>query len=66
MPLFEYKCQECGKNKIELFDIKKNVCETTEFLCPVCRKKTIHKKMISKSNAIFTGTGFHATDYKKK
>ncbi len=61
MPTYEYECMHCG-HRFEAFQQM-----TAEPLkeCPKCNKKV--KRLISSgSGIIFKGSGFYATDYRKK
>lgn len=61
MPTYEYECAHCG-HKFELFQ---NINDKPLSMCPKCAKKV--KRLIgSGSGIIFKGTGFYATDYRKK
>ncbi len=61
MPTYEYECTSCGY-KFEAFQ-KINDSPLTK--CPKCKKRV--KKLISTgAGIIFKGSGFYATDYKKK
>ena len=61
MPTYDYECTHCG-NAFEVFQqINDKVLEK----CPKCNKKL--KRLIgSGSGIIFKGSGFYATDYRKK
>ena len=61
MPTYAYECTHCGHN----FDIFQKITDKPLGTCPKC----IHKlKRIISSGAciIFKGSGFYATDYRKK
>ena len=61
MPTYEYECGKCG-HKFEAFQSM-----TAEPLkkCPKCKGKV--KRLIGTgAGLIFKGSGFYATDYKKK
>jgi putative FmdB family regulatory protein len=60
MPIYEYKCEECG----EIFEIfqkssdpppEKHECGSNKI-----------SRVISKSSFILEGTGWYETDYKRK
>ena len=61
MPIYEYKCEECG-SIFEYFqkisDNELNVCK-----CPSKGKVT---KLISSSGFRLKGSGWYETDFKKK
>ena len=61
MPTYEYKCEKCG------YCFEEFQSMTAEPLkeCPKCKGKV--KRLIGKGGGIiFKGSGFYATDYKKK
>ena len=61
MPTYEYECTHCGF----VFDVFQNINDKRIEHCPKCKKKV--KRLIgSGSGFIFKGSGFYATDYKKK
>lgn len=61
MPTYEYACPHCG-HKFELFQ---KITDQPLEHCPKCAKKV--KRLIgSGSGIIFKGSGFYATDYKRK
>ena len=61
MPTYEYECTHCGY-KFEAFQ---KITAKAINKCPKCEKKA--KRLISSgSGMIFKGSGFYATDYRKK
>ncbi|MBN1913334.1 MAG: zinc ribbon domain-containing protein [Candidatus Omnitrophica bacterium] len=61
MPTYEYECTKCGHR----FEAFQSMNEKPLEKCPECRKKV--KRLISSgSGIIFKGSGFYATDYRKK
>jgi putative FmdB family regulatory protein len=61
MPTYEYECTHC-KHTCEAFQ---QMSDKHIEKCPKCGKKV--KRLISSgSGIIFKGSGFYATDYKKK
>src|SRR5947207_15617430 len=60
MPIYEYQCQSCGF----VFDELQSMKEEPLVKCPNCGKNEL-KKLIGSGSAIFKGTGFYQTDYKK-
>ncbi|MDI6758222.1 MAG: zinc ribbon domain-containing protein [Candidatus Omnitrophota bacterium] len=61
MPTYEYKCSHCN-HEFELFQ---KITDKHIESCPKCNKKV--KRLIgSGAGIIFKGTGFYATDYKKR
>lgn len=61
MPTYEYECPKCG----HCFEVLQSMSAKPIKTCPNCGKKT--KRLIGAgSGIIFKGSGFYATDYKKK
>lgn len=61
MPTYEYECLHCGYN----FEAFQKITDKPIEDCPKCNKKV--KRLISAgSGIIFKGSGFYATDYRKK
>ena len=60
MPLYEYRCQQCGHQfeKIQSFSAPE------EKECPVCRGKV--ERLISAPAIQFKGAGWYVTDYASK
>lgn len=60
MPIYEYKCEECG----EIFEVFQKVSD------PLPEKHECGSNKISKiisiSSFILKGTGWYETDYKRK
>jgi len=61
MPTYEYECTHCGHN----FEMFQKITDKHIENCPKCKSKV--KRLIgSGSGIIFKGSGFYATDYRKK
>ena len=61
MPTYEYECLYCKYQ----FEISQKITDQPLDKCPSCHKKV--KRLIgSGSGLIFKGSGFYATDYRKK
>ena len=60
MPIYEYRCEECGHQSEELQ--KMSDAPLTE--CPVCGGP--YKKLISAPAFQFKGSGWYVTDYARK
>jgi putative FmdB family regulatory protein len=61
MPTYEYECTSCKHN----FEAFQKITDKPLTHCPKCNKKV--KRLISAgAGVIFKGSGFYATDYKKK
>jgi putative FmdB family regulatory protein len=60
MPIYEYKCQKCGRQ----FEAFQGISDPELKSCDFCKGK-VHKLM-SLSSFSLKGTGWYATDYKGK
>ena len=61
MPTYEYECTHCGHN----FELFQRITDKPIDKCPKCNKEV--KRLIGAgSGIIFKGSGFYATDYRKK
>jgi len=61
VPTYEYECTHCGHN----FEVFQKITAATLDKCPKCNRK-VRRLIGSGSGIIFKGTGFYATDYRKK
>jgi len=59
MPIYEYRCAECGHQEEHL----QKVSERPLSKCPACGKKT-YKKQLSAAGFQLKGSGWYATDFK--
>jgi len=59
MPIYEYRCSECGHQDDHL----QKVSEKPLSKCPACGKKT-YKKLLSAAGFQLKGSGWYATDFK--
>ena len=59
MPIYEYRCAECGHQAEHL----QKVSERPLSKCPACGKKT-YKKQLSAAGFQLKGSGWYATDFK--
>lgn len=59
MPIYEYRCEECGHQDDHL----QKVSEPQLSVCPACHKPT-YKKMLSAAGFHLKGSGWYATDFK--
>ncbi|KJS83922.1 MAG: hypothetical protein JM58_11800 [Peptococcaceae bacterium BICA1-8] len=58
MPIYDYRCEECGK-----FQVTQGIKEKALNQCPTCGNPI--KRLISKNvNIILKGSGFYSTDNK--
>ena len=60
MPIYEYKCQNCG----HYFEILQRISEEPLSTCPECKKNAL-KKLVSAPNFRLKGQGWYETDFKK-
>lgn len=60
MPIYEYKCQKCGKQ----FEAFQGITDPELKTCKFCKGK-VHK-MMSLSSFSLKGSGWYVTDYKGK
>ncbi len=61
MPTYEYECAHCGHT----FEAFQKMSDKPLSKCPKCNKK-IRRLIGSGAGIIFKGSGFYATDYRKK
>jgi putative FmdB family regulatory protein len=59
MPIYEYRCGECGHQDEHL----QKVSEKPLTKCPACGKKA-YKKQLSAAGFQLKGSGWYATDFK--
>ncbi|MBN1633924.1 MAG: zinc ribbon domain-containing protein [Ignavibacteria bacterium] len=62
MPIYEYKCSECGFQ----FDKFQSIKDLPLKTCPRCGKESLKKIISGGTGLIFKGSGFYLTDYSKK
>ncbi|HNY50398.1 MAG TPA: zinc ribbon domain-containing protein [Smithella sp.] len=60
MPIYEYKCNKCGKQ----FEAFQGIMDPELKSCKFCKGKV--QKMVSLSSFSLKGSGWYATDYKGK
>ncbi len=61
MPLYEYRCANCG----ETCELLQKVSEAPAVTCPHCGKDQL-KRQISATRFQLKGTGWYVTDFKNK
>ncbi len=61
MPTYEYVCGHCGHN----FEAFQKMTDKPLESCPLC-SKNVRRLIGSGAGIIFKGSGFYATDYRKK
>ena len=59
MPIYEYRCAECGHQE----EFLQKVSEPPLEQCPSCRKPAL-KKLLSAAGFQLKGSGWYATDFK--
>ncbi len=60
MPIYEYRCQKCGKT----FERLQKVTDDGPTSCPFCSGEV--SKLISNCSFQLKGTGWYLTDYARK
>ena len=58
MPIYEYRCKNCGKE----FEVLQKVDDPPVVTCKYCQGEA--SRIISLTNFQLKGTGWYATDYK--
>jgi len=61
MPIYEYRCQQCGHELEKL----QRMSDPLLVDCPACEKPAL-KKLISAAAFRLKGTGWYETDFKKE
>ena len=59
MPVYTYRCENCGIQ----FEKQQSFTDDPLKTCPECRKKSL-RKVITPTKIVFKGSGFYATDHK--
>ncbi|MCX7908121.1 MAG: zinc ribbon domain-containing protein [Ignavibacteria bacterium] len=70
MPIYEYKCERCGK----VFEYQQKITDEPLEYCPpeICESKEfkgqgkVHRIISKGVGLIFKGNGFYITDYARK
>jgi len=60
MPLYEYKCEECGLR----FERRQHFSDDPVKICPECGGTVV--RLIQPAGIIFKGSGFYVTDNRSK
>lgn len=60
MPIYEYKCSQCGFEE----DVLQKISDALLTNCPECKKETFSKQ-VSAAGFKLTGSGWYETDFKK-
>jgi putative FmdB family regulatory protein len=61
MPRYDFECGKCGY----VFEVTRSAEDQSKVKCPKCGRKA-DKLFSANVNFIFKGSGFYATDYKKR
>jgi len=61
MPIYEYKCEDCGC----VFEVLQRISDPPVKVCQCCNGHHVHK-LISLSSFSLKGSGWYVTDYAKK
>ncbi len=61
MPTYHYRCRACGHE----FEEFQSMSDDPITVCPKCGGET-HRLISGGTGFIFKGSGFYATDYKRK
>ena len=59
MPIYEYRCRDCGKEH----EVLQKVSEPPLTECPACGKPAL-QKLLSAAGFQLKGSGWYATDFK--
>jgi putative FmdB family regulatory protein len=59
MPIYEYRCAECGQDH----EVLQKVSEPPLTVCPACGKPALQKQL-SAAGFQLKGSGWYATDFK--
>lgn len=57
MPIYEFKCEECGRE----FEVFQRITDPEVTTCKFCKGHT--RKLVSLSTFHLKGTGWYVTDY---
>lgn len=60
MPIYEYRCEGCGKQ----LEVMQRITEDPLRTCPSCGGML--QRLVSSTSFILKGTGWYATDYARK
>jgi putative FmdB family regulatory protein len=60
MPIYEYRCRDCGKE----LEVMQRITEDPLTTCPGCGGSL--QRLISNTSFILKGTGWYVTDYARK
>lgn len=60
MPIYEYQCENCHHR----FELRQGFNDKPVETCPLCQSDV--RRILSPTPIIFKGTGFYATDNRRK
>lgn len=60
MPVYEYRCRDCGKE----LEVMQRITDDPLTTCPGCGGSL--QRLISNTSFILKGTGWYVTDYARK
>lgn len=58
MPIYEYKCESCGKEQ----EISQKISDDALTTCPLCGKEAL-ERLVSASSFALKGSGWYADGY---
>ena len=61
MPIYEYKCDDCGK----VFEVIQKISDKKLTICRCDEKGVVHR-LVSSSGFRLKGSGWYETDFKTK
>ena len=61
MPIYEYKCSDCGK----VFEVIQKISDKKLTICRCDEKGAVHR-LVSSSGFRLKGSGWYETDFKTK
>ncbi len=61
MPIYEYRCEDCGHE----FEVIQRFSDEPISVCEGCGKEKA-KRLISQTSFVLKGSGWYATDYGRK
>ena len=61
MPIYEYKCSECGK----VYEKRQKFSDPPDTVCDYCQKVGAVSRITSAPALVFKGSGWYVNDYAK-
>lgn len=65
MPLYDYKCHECGEIQELILPMNESKQELFDRPCQKCQSNHLIKQVAGVPSIAFIGSGFYVNDYKK-